>query len=86
MSTFDRAQRFMAKVRLSHCKEPGSPFAVACVLIGGFGLTDDQALSLLQEYLSGAGMVYTPSSLRRQVHKARRKFIGRSRGYLVTDL
>ena len=72
-SVMDRAAKYLAKMPVSVSGQDGSGacFRAACVLVCGFGLSDQETLSLLSEWNSGCLPPWSERELRHKIDGAR---------------
>ena len=78
----ERARKYLGKMPISVNGQDGSGacFRAACVLICGFGLSDSEAFSLLNEWNAGCQPPWSEKELRHKIDGAMKT--GGERGYL----
>lgn len=71
-SVSDRARRYISKMPASISGQGGhnAAFSVACVLVLGFGLKDDEALQLMGEWNGGCQPPWSDKELRHKIQSA----------------
>ena len=84
-NNFDQARRFIhtAPPAVSGNGGHNTTFRVACDLIHGFGLSDDEALKLLGEYNTRLEEQWTNAELRHKIEGASQSLSRRPIGYLL---
>lgn len=75
VDVLERARRYIAKMDVSVSGENGSRNALACMcaLVGGFGLSDDDAYQLFSEWNQGCQPPWNDREIQRLVRNAGRK-------------
>jgi len=73
-AVMERARKYLAKMPVSVSGQDGSGacFRAACVLVCGFGLSDQEALSLLSEWNTGCLPPWSEKELRHKIDGARK--------------
>lgn len=87
LSPVDRAERYLAKCgpAISGSGGHNVTYHVACVLIGGFGLSADDARPVLQRWNSTCQPPWSDKELEHKLTDAAKATAGEQRGYLLTS-
>ena len=85
MDIIDRARNYVLKMPAAVAGSGGhnATFHVACILVQGFGLSPEQAFSLLQEYNLTCAPPWSEKDLRYKLRGADQQSSARGRGWLA---